>query len=1751
MKQTRLWLTTIAALLCSFTASAQGITEISQLSNTKLYFISQPHRNATSWIVDADGDAMKSNAELDITANPDDPRQQFAFIANDDGVSYYLYHATEMKYVNKDGTLSNRPLDPVYFKEGAYDNTFVIYFDQSHYVNINSSPKLVIDTWGTPDGGNSCSIVPVGDFNPSEADRSFVVIGGFTYAKISKNEVELATVEQASASGEITIPETITDDKEKEYQVTAIGFGAFRGCSELTSINIPNSVTSIGQDAFCRCSNLKSAIISSSVTTIEQGVFSRTGLTSVTIPEGVTSLGQWAFDNSPELAEVELPSTLTSIGDYAFESCPKLTDISIPNNVTSIGTYAFSGCSSLTSIVIPESVAGIGDHAFYNCSSLKTVFNYSDLSIQQGSNLNGYVAYYADKVYNISYAIDDFLFTTINEKDYLVAYMGEDSVLVLPDEGSYAIKESVFSGYSNLTSITIPESVTSIGNLAFSGCTALKKVFIEDGSTTLSLGYNSGTGRGLFSDCPLENVYLGRNLSYNEGYEYGYSPFYNQDKLTSVIIGDSVTSIGRCAFYNCSNLTSVTIPEGVTSIGNQAFAYCSSLTAITIPEGVTSIGNQAFDGCTSLKDIIFEDGSGTLTLGYNLYYSSSRGEGLFYDCPLENVYLGRNLSYNEGYAYGYSPFYNQDKLTSVIIGDSVTSIGDYAFYGCSRLTSTTISEGVTSIGYNAFYGCSSLSAVHITDIAAWCNIYFDCYYSKYYSSLETNPLYNAENLYLNGELVTELVIPEGVTMIGYAAFSGCSSLKSITIPSSVTSIGNFAFQGCEGLYKVINSSNLLLSQGTSDYGYVAYYAKQVINGSGLTTIGDFQFRTSSGIHYLVNYIGKETDVVLPNDYNGANYGIDVYAFYGRNLTSITIPEGVTSIGKYAFYNCSGELTVNCNIPSASSYENGAFYKSKFTKVTIGEGVTSIGNYAFAYCSSLTAVHISSIEAWCKIIFGYSLSNPLSYAHNLYLNGELVTNLVIPEGVTSIGDYAFSACSGLTAITIPEGVTSIGYAAFEDCSSLTAVHISSIEAWCKITFENYNSNPLYYVHNLYLNGELVTNLVIPEGVTSIGDYAFEGCRSLTAITLPEGVTSIGDYAFEGCSSLTSITIPSSVTSIGTHAFYNCSGLTSITIPENSQLTSIGGSAFEDCSSLTFITIPEGVTSIGYWAFYNCSSLISITIPKSVTSIGDAVFQHCSNLTAITIPESVTSIGRCAFSGCSSLTSITIPSSVTSIGDYAFSGCSSLTSITIPEGVTSIGNSAFYNCSSLRRVTLNCPNVGNHFSSLVAIEEVVFGNSVISIEDNAFSDCSGITSIVIPESVTSVGSNAFSGCSGLKSLFVGTNVDTYGENVFEGCTAVEELIVMGSVMPMVPSDKFTTIRMFSPGPLDTEEFDAKVYRTATLYVPEGSLARYQMADVWKKFWYIEEFDPNEEIEVTLDRTTVTMTEGDVITLVATIEPQYIKTVAWTSSNTSVATVNEHGMVTAVAAGTATITAKAGDKEATCVVNVLETRYVITYLVDGEVFATDTLTCGEAITLLEPTKEGYTFSGWSYVPETMPANDVTISGTFIINKYLVTFKIGDEVIAANSLEYGATIVAPEAPEREGYTFNGWGEVAETVPAEDVTISGTFTVNTYKVYYYVGEELVHTAEVVYGETIPEYIYEPTGEGDIFEGWVGETYATMPAHDVTYVANITNDVLQLTNDNSQLTIYDLGGRKIEVDDLRELEKGVYIVNGRKVVIGD
>ena len=672
---------------------------------------------------------------------------------------------------------------------------------------------------------------------------------------------------------------------------------------------------------------------------------------------------------------------------------------------------------------------------------------------------------------------------------------------------------------------------------------------------------------------------------------------------------------------------------------------------------------------------------------------------------------------------------------------------------------------------------------------------------------------SGSNKYTGEVTIPNSIVYEGVTYpvtsIGYSAFRDCSGLTSVTIPNSVTSIGSSAFRDCSGLTSITIPNSV-------------------------TSIGEDAFWGCSGL----------TSITIPNSVTS----IDCYAFEGcSGLTSITIPNSVTSIGNSAFDNCSGLTSVT--IPnSVTTIGDNAFRGcSGLASITIPNSVTSIGDYALSRCSGLTYITIpNSVTSigedafWgCSGLTTVTLnSNAIvsksytgsSNIKNLF--GNQVKEYILGNEVTSIGDYAFYGCSGLISVSIPKSVTSIGIRAFEGCSGLTAVNITDLASWCNISFGDNTyihgvaeySNPLSYAHHLYLNGEEVKDLVIPNSVTSIDRRAFYGCENLTSVTIPNSVTSIGNGAFYDCSGLTSVTIPNSVTSIGEDAFSYCSGLTSITIPNS--VTSIGNYAFSGCSGLTAVTIPNSVTSIGedaFWgcsglttvtlnsndivsksytgssnikdlfgnqvkeyilgnevtsigdyAFSGCSGLTSITIPNSVTSIGYEAFSNCSGLTAVTIPNGVTSIGDNAFSWCRGLTSITIPNSVTSIGNGAFSDCSGLTSVTIPNSVTSIGEDAFSNCTGLIAVTLNnnaivsksytgSSNIKNLFGNQV--KEYILGNEVTSIGDYAFSGCSGLTSITIPNSVTSIGYEAFNGCSGLTSITIPQNVAYIGSDAFK--------------------------------------------------------------------------------------------------------------------------------------------------------------------------------------------------------------------------------------------------------------------------------------------------------------------------------------------------------------------------------------------------
>ena len=458
---------------------------------------------------------------------------------------------------------------------------------------------------------------------------------------------------------------------------------------------------------------------------------------------------------------------------------------------------------------------------------------------------------------------------------------------------------------------------------------------------------------------------------------------------------------------------------------------------------------------------------------------------------------------------------------------------------------------------------------------------------------------------------------------------------------------------------------------------------------------------------------------------------------------------------------------------------------------------------------------------------------LRIAEYAFENCNSLTSIRIPNSVTSIEKDAFRGCSDLTSIIIPNSVTSIGSGAFKDCSGLKKVIVSDMSAWCGIKFVDRTANPLAYAMHLYIDENTeIKNLVIPNSVTSIGEYSFCGCSGLTSITIPNSVTSIGKGAFYYCSGLTSVTIGNSVTSIGDVVFYNCASLTSFIIPHS--VTSIGNSAFSGCSSLTSITIPNSVTSIGQSAFSGCSGLISITIGNSVTSIGSGAFSGCSGLKKVIVSDIAAWCGikfvdnplyyaKHLYSDeTTEIKSLVIPNSVTSIGNRAFYGCSGLTSITIPNSVTSIGSGAFSGCSGLKKVIV---------SDIAAWCGIKFVDNPLYYAKHLYSDeNTEIKNLVIPNNVTSISNRAFYGCSGLIYVTIGNGVTSIGSGAFYGAD-------IAKVISLIENP----FKIYGESLSDDGTFSLYTFNNATLYVPNGTIDKYKTTNGWKDFRFIKEGSP----------------------------------------------------------------------------------------------------------------------------------------------------------------------------------------------------------------------------------------------------------------------------------------------------------------------
>lgn len=1167
--------------------------------------------------------------------------------------------------------------------------------------------------------------------------------------------------DEISYFGSIDIPETVTFEGNI-YTVQGIDDVAFSGCTDLTAISIPKSVTTIGKRAFDRCESLVSICVD-----LENPIFDSrgncnainitasntliVGCNNTIIPNSITTIGGDAFCGRTGLTSIDIPNSVTTIASGncghliyspaitgAFRGCTSLSEIEIPNSVTTVGGGAFSGCTGLLRVVIGESVSHITnteideydeistEGSFLGCTSI------TDLSWNANNcSTNGSMP--ANNIERI----------TIGE-----------NVKTIPSD---------FANGSKITSLVIPNSINNIGRNAYSNCSTLLHISVENGNEV----FDSRDSCNAIIETASNLLISG---------------------CMNTTIPNSITSIGMSAFAGCNGLTSINIPESVTSIGENAFNNCLNIVSISIPQSVTYIGNGAFSYCTSLS----------------------------------NIDLPNTINHINEATFSFC-----SSLTNVIIPRSVTSIGNKAFSNCSNLVNVT-SKAITPpvISSNTF-DCYERATLFVSRKAYeayfqadnWCrfnNIQFESdlvanYLYYEFTSDSTVCVSCVDDNYFNYS--SDVVIPESVNYNGKdyivnaideKAFYNCSSLTSVTIPNTITTIGNYSFYGCSGL------SSLTIGKSVTSIGNNAFSrcdnlkeltwnAKNCSSNSNMSKSNIEHVTIGSEVEVLPNYFVSESkiaEVTIPNSVTW----IGVCAFSNCNgLTSIDIPNSVTVIDNLAFYNCTG-----------------------LSNLTIGNSVYYIGSDAFRFCTGLTDITLSHVQTigeyafyGCAGLKRIEFSNSLFYIYDRAFSGcSGLNSITIPNNVREIGQYAFYNCSHLTSITFGKTVPTIGYSAFLNCNALSKVTISDVSSWCKITFSDYYSNPLYYSHHLYMNGQEIKQLVIPEGVTALNNFAFVNGTSFLELTLPTTLESIGNYAFVGCKRLTNVSMGLSVTTIGSGAFKDCTAISSVTCMASTPPTMAGVDCFDsDCYDWATLYVPgdkvDEYKSTIYWnKFANTFGtgievdglfyLFDLDKGEATVTYKDETYYSYRG--EVIIPETVnyggleytvTGIGKAAFAYCDELMSVTIPHTVTSIGDYAFMYCEGLTSITIPDSVKSIG-------------------------------------------DNSFDGCGALCAVEIPNSVISIGNMAFQGCTSLTDITIGSGVTNIGAKAFNYCNSLHSVTCMGSVPPLMDnSDCFTSYGY-----------------TATLKVPQTSIEDYQSSNYWYKFAVIEGFNLSEPGDVNGD-------------------------------------------------------------------------------------------------------------------------------------------------------------------------------------------------------------------------------------------------------------------------------------------------------------
>ncbi|MCD8238022.1 MAG: leucine-rich repeat domain-containing protein [Clostridiales bacterium] len=1269
--------------------------------------------------------------------------------------------------------------------------------------------------------------------------------------------------------------------------VTYIDSGAFASNTHLAEITVAE-----GNEAYC---GIDGVLLNIDCTEI---ICYPTGKTSASysIPDGVTGINEYMFAYNTYLTSVTVPSSVNYIDGWAFYYCTNLKTITLSEGLSHIGDSAFWGCENLTSITIPSTVNTLDLHAFVDCTSLKEIY------IPNG--VNG--------LYN-----------------------------------------ELFSGCSSLTTVYLPSSINRIDDNVFSGCDSLTYISYdgtEDSWNSLSIGDgNDALNNASFTystfDWNIENEVLyitgsGSMPDYSED-DNNRAPWYNSyDQFNSVVIEDGITSIGSFAFDGSGTVETITINGSIRSIGNAAFRG-SAITSITLPDSLKSIGDYSFQSCNNLT---------TFNIPVNVSSVESRA---FVTCQnLESITVDENNSsfcsengilYNKDMTRIYATGMANPNITNLVIPDSVSYISKDAFEGCSAIETLIIheegSDAYIYLANNAFAGCENLKSADIYgttyELTSW--LFTGCtglesvtiptsvnniraYAFENCSSLKTvnysgsEDDWNGINIYEGNEYLTNAYETGDITY---------------TIENGVLTIS--------GTGRMPNYDN---DENRAPWADSYDDVTSIVIESGVTSIGDNAFNNSWSVESI-----SIADTVK---------SIGSGAFISSGLKSITFPNSVTSIGSYAFQYCNGLTTVN--IPaSVTDIEDCVFcICANLETITVDEDSESYCSVdGVLYTKDMTRIVACGVVN--PNVTNFVLPDTVEYiASNAFIGCSTIETFTIPEGLSyvyigecafggcenlvsadmysgnEIAIIAFNGCTSLTTVTIPTSLTYVGESAFDGCDRLTTVYYEGTEDdWDSINIEGYN-DPLTNAYNNTITAEIswsvdeygvltvsgtgkmpdyddagdapwyddkdsITSIVVEEGITSLGNNAFnslynassvslpstlrticgtafENCSSLTAIDIPEKVKGIAERAFEGCTGLTSITIPAATTSIGSSAFLSCTSLASIEVSEDSQsycsvdgvlfnkdMTDLhtypAGKAAQDyevpstvgkildsafCkSTVQKVTLPDGLYCIEQDAFA-VSAITSINIPSTLTEAGADnllvnILRDCYSLESITVdegnelfssedgigfnadmtqlqlypaakldvtsysvPDSVTSVGRDSFANNSFIETVVLPESVTEIDSAAFYNCSSLTTVTLPSGLTSVGDDAFGVCSSITTVIYN----GDSWNDIsfgggndYLINAYANVNLKWDITDDVltiYTELSGglsipnytgdnhapwydyydgeekeVKTIVVDSSITAIGDYAFTNSQSVESVVIQGDITSIGNFAFQGC------------------------------------------------------------------------------------------------------------------------------------------------------------------------------------------------------------------------------------------------------------------------------------------------------------------------------------------------------------------------------------------------